>query len=75
MIRTQISLTDEDKSWIERRAKEEGVSIAEIVRRAIRHFRSQPPTRELLARTAGIRTGEDGIARQRRLRGEWPNRS
>lgn len=76
MVRTLISLPQEDKAWLERRAKEEGVSMAEMVRRAIERFRDEPlaeplTTRDLLARTAGIRTGEDGLALQKRLRGEW----
>lgn len=69
-----ISLPEEQRAWVERRAKEEGVSVDEIVRRAIERFRRESEyqplsTRELLARTAGIRAGDDGLTLQKRLRG------
>jgi hypothetical protein len=69
-----ISLPEEERAWVERRAKEEGVSVDEIFRRAIERLRNQSeyqalPTRELVARTAGIRAGEDGLTLQKRLRG------
>lgn len=76
MVRTLISLPKDDKAWLEQRAKAEGVSMAELVRRAIERFRDEAPgeplsTQDLLARTAGIRSGEDGLALQKRLRREW----
>jgi hypothetical protein len=69
-----ISLPEEERAWVERRAKEEGVSVDEIVRRAIERLRNESgyeplSTRELLARTAGIRAGDDGLTLQKHLRG------
>lgn len=75
MVRTIVSLQEEDKAWLERRAREEGVSMAEMVRRAVRQMRvsgaEAPSTADLLASTAGMRRGEDGLVVQRRLRDEW----
>jgi len=76
MVRTLISLEQDDKAWLERRAREEGVSMAEMVRRAVHRLRTEsgappPATEDLLTRTAGIRSGEDGLTVQKRLRDEW----
>ena len=35
MVRTQIQLTDEQASLLKKRAAEEGVSLAEIIRRGV----------------------------------------
>lgn len=79
MVRTLISLERDDKAWLEERARQEGVSMAEIVRRAVRRFRSEggterPTTEELLVRTSGMTRGEDGLTLQKRLRSEWNDR-
>lgn len=83
MVRTLISLEREDKAWLEEHARKEGVSMAEMVRRAVRRLRTEagtepPTTEELLARTAGIArlrgTAEDGLTLQKRLRTEWDDR-
>ena len=76
MVRTLISLEAEEKAWLEKRAREEGVSMAELVRRAVRRMRSEgggegATTAELLTATSGTIAGEDGLVVQKRLRGEW----
>lgn len=77
MIRTLISLEDEEKRWLDRRAKEEGVTMTEIVRKAVKRYRQEceaqgPSYRQLLEQTAGLLSGgEDGLAVQERLRSEW----
>lgn len=78
MIRTLISLEDEDKRWLDRKAKEEGVTMAHVVRNAVRRYREQcerdraePSLEELLRRTSGLWKGGDGLEAQLRLRGEW----
>lgn len=46
MIRTQVSLDRDDYELVKREAKTLGISVAEFVRRAIRHVlppRHQPP--------------------------------
>ncbi len=78
MIRTLISLEDEDKRWLDRKAKEEGATMAQVVRTAVRRYREQcerekgePSLEELLQRTSGLWKGGDGLEAQLRLRGEW----
>ena len=78
MIRTLISLEDEDKRWLDRKAKEEGATMAQVVRTAVRRYREQcereagePSLEELLRRTSGLWKGGDGLEAQLRLRGEW----
>ncbi len=76
MIRTIISLDPEDKLWLDRKAEEENVTMTELVRQAVRRYRAEhetnnPPLERLLQETAGIWPREDGLAYQRRLRGEW----
>ena len=78
MIRTLISLEDEDKKWLDRRAKEEGLTMTELVRVAVRQYREQCETsqaaeslEQLLHRTAGIWREGEGLAYQQAVRDEW----
>jgi hypothetical protein len=76
MIRTLISLDDEDKQWLDSRAKEEGKTMTELVRIAVRLYRQQcesgePSLEQLLQQTSGLWKGIDGLEHQRALRDEW----
>lgn len=76
MVRTVISISEEDKAWLEQKAAEEGIPMTEVVRRAIRVMREKaerehPPIKVLLERTRGMWNGGDGLDYQRRLRDEW----
>ena len=76
MVRTVISLDEDDKRWLDRMAKREGVPMTELVRRAVRLYRRQAPTEgrsldELLQATSGLWKRGDGLRYQRRLRREW----
>ena len=76
MIRTVISLSDDDKAWLDRRAGDEGTTMTEIVRRSVRFYRSvcdpeDADFRALLDRTAGTWTRGDALEYQRRMRAEW----
>jgi len=77
MIRTLISLEAEDKSWLDRKAEEEGVAMTEIVRLAVRRLRDESEAlsfERLLAATSGLWQGEEGLEYQLRIRGEWDDR-
>lgn len=79
MVRTVVSLEEEDKAWLDRRAEEERVSMAELIRRAVRRYResSEPEARslqQLLEETSGIWKGEDGLTYQLGARDEWDDR-
>jgi Arc/MetJ-type ribon-helix-helix transcriptional regulator len=76
MVRTVISLDEDDKRWLDLRAEQEGVSMTELIRRAVRLLRGQTAEdyrslEELLAATSGIWKQGDGLEYQNRLRDEW----
>jgi hypothetical protein len=76
VVRTVISLSQEDKDWLDRKAQEEGVPMTQLVRRAVVLLREQlekdPPTFEqLLEKTGGSWPHGDGLEYQRELRNEW----
>ncbi len=78
MIRTVISLDRENKAWLDRRAKHEDLSMAELIRIAVRQYRERMPPDtasfdELLKKTSGIWKGKDALKHQRDLRQEWRN--
>ncbi len=77
MPRTIISLSAEDKAWLDLRAKEERVPMTELVRRAVREYRQRfgdgapRPLEELLERTRGGWKHGDGLRYQNTARDEW----
>ena len=80
MIRTIVSLDREHKEWLDRRAEMENVSMAELIRIAVREYRERTPSDAdafdaLLERTRGIWTGPEALAHQRALRSERRPRS
>jgi len=76
MVRTVISLDDNDKQWLDREAARQGVPMTRLIRRAVRLLRQQgrtagASTDELLDRTRGLWKRGDGLRYQNRLRDEW----
>ena len=73
MTRTIISLEEQDKSWLERRARETGVPMAEVIREAIRRMQRAEDESfdQVLAATRGLWRKGDGLRYQRKLRREW----
>ena len=80
MPRTIISLSDEDKVWLDRRSRAERVPMTELVRQAVREYRERCDAagssrlRELLGRTRGCWTHGDGLRFQNTARDEWEQR-
>lgn len=80
MPRTLINLDPEDKKWLDREARARHIPMTELVRRAVRAYRTRqesldkPDLQTALAHTAGIWRSEDGLAHQNRLREEWDKR-
>jgi len=62
MVRTQISLADDDVELLERAARMTGASRAELIRRAIREYYGVPPSLD------------DRKTRARRAFGAWRDR-
>jgi hypothetical protein len=73
MTRMLISLEENDRHWLEQRARETGVPMSEVVRQAIRlaQENSQKSMTDLLASTQGLWRQGDGLRYQRRIRREW----
>lgn len=76
MVRTVISVSEEDKEWLDRTARERRVSLAEVVRTAVRHLREEVERDgttwdQVLAETHGLWKRGDGLEWQNRLREEW----
>lgn len=76
VIRTVISITEDDKEWLDRTSARRGVPMTEVVRDAIRRLRATsamdaPDLDELLERTRGLWTGPDGLAWQDQMRDDW----
>ena len=75
-----MSFEQEDKRWLEQRSREEGVPMAELVRRAVRELRNAAAAEpgpagasfeDLLRATSGTWPGGDALEHQRRLRADW----
>jgi plasmid stability protein len=77
MTRLLVNLDEQDRVWLERKARQTGASMAEVVRQSIRHMKKaeQKPFNELLAATSGVWRGGDGLRYQRKVRREWDERT
>ncbi|MEC4895861.1 MAG: hypothetical protein SAL07_22705 [Oscillatoria sp. PMC 1051.18] len=76
MIRTVISFEPDDKSWLDKKAKEQQTTLAALVRQAVKQMRQQdeaesPSFETLLETTRGIWQGKDGLDYQQAIRDEW----
>lgn len=75
MVRTIVSLPEEDKAWLDRVSDEEGVPMTALVRRAVALLRRQAETGArdfgaLLEATIGLWDCGDAVAYQEALRRE-----
>ncbi len=76
MVRTIITLSEQDKKWLDNFSQSRRQSTAETIRMAIRHFKGQVQKKsykECLAMTAGIwKNGKkDANKYVKSLREEW----
>lgn len=77
MARTLINLDPADKAWLDREARLRHVPMTEIVREAVRDYRTRreslarPDLQAALQQTAGIWRVGEGLEYQRRVRAEW----
>lgn len=78
MVKTVVSLDDDDKRWLDKRARSEGLPMTELVRRAVRLYREaeeQPSFAELVQTVRGTWKHGDGLRWQRAIREEWDERA
>lgn len=77
MIRTVVSLDSKDKVWLDKKAHFEHITMTEVVRRAIKHYRqceeihAKKPIESILRETKGLWAKEDGLTYQQKVRTEW----
>lgn len=77
MVRTVVSLSEKDKSWLDKKAAHDHVTMTEVVRRAIKHYRkceqlhSAAPIKKLLDDTHGVWDKGDALDYQSSIRDEW----
>lgn len=79
MVRTIISLDDEEKAWLDSRARQKGVPMTAVVREALAAYRvtqgrPQQDLKQALEQTRGLWHKGDGLAWQEQLREEWDER-
>ena len=73
-IRTIITLSEEDKRWLESYSNAHQVSLAEAIRQGIRRLKDaelQVTYRVLVKSTKGLWKKADGLKYQRKIRSEW----
>lgn len=77
MQRTVISISDQDNKWLDQQAKLRKISKTELVRQAIKSYKSLQGVDQalsfaaLLEKTSGILKVKDGLEYQQTLRDEW----
>jgi hypothetical protein len=73
-LRTIITISENDKKWLENYSKTSGISMAEAIRQGISQLREKEEKnifQVLLKETRGIWGKEDGLEYQEKLRLEW----
>ena len=73
-IRTIITLSEEDKQWLESYSNVHQVSLAEAIRQGIRRLKDaelQETYRVLVRSTKGLWKKGDALKYQRKIRSEW----
>jgi hypothetical protein len=73
-IRTIITLSEEDKKWLESYSNAHQVSVAEAIRQGIRRLKDaelKETYRVLVQNTKGLWKKGDGLKYQRKIRSEW----
>ena len=75
MVRTIVTIEENDKRWLDRFSDQQGRSTAETIRMAIKEFQKKMrggEYRRVLKDTAGLLKGKDDSVRfVRKLREEW----
>ncbi|MEE8621565.1 MAG: hypothetical protein V3W52_04510 [Syntrophobacteria bacterium] len=72
--RTIITLSEEDKQWLESYSRAHQISLAEAIRQGIRRLKDaelEKTYRTIVQNTRGIWKEGDGLKYQRKLRSEW----
>jgi hypothetical protein len=73
-MRTIIDLPDPQLDGLARICQRDGISRAEVIRRAVAAYLDSQPTEEVSAFGLWKHRGEDGLDYQDRIRREWQER-
>jgi hypothetical protein len=76
-VRTIITLSEEDKRWLESYSSLHNVSVAEAIRQGIRTLKElelQENYKALVKNSRGLWKKGDGLAYQKNIRAEWDSR-
>lgn len=76
-VRTIITLSEEDKRWLESYSNIHQVSVAEAIRQGIRKLKEMEldaSYKALVHNTKGLWKKGDGLAYQNKIRAEWNTR-
>ena len=69
-----VTISEDDKKWLDGYSKAKDISVAEAVRQGIyklKEANSNNPYRTLAKKTIGVWRQGDGLEYQQRLRSEW----
>ncbi len=72
--RTIITVSEEDKLWLENYSRSYGISMAEAIRRGITRLKveeGQSTYERIVRHSRGIWQKEEGLEYQKKLRNEW----
>jgi hypothetical protein len=68
-----LSLEDQDKAWLAKQSRDLDISMAEVVRLAVRRMRTaeEESLAKSLEATRGVWRNGDGLKYQQKIRREW----
>ena len=72
--RTIITISDDDKAWLETYSRLRKISMAEAIRRSISYLKTREAEdtyKTLVDKTRGIWQKGDGLEYQKQMRSEW----
>jgi hypothetical protein len=72
--RSIITISDEDKLWLENYSRAHGISAAEAIRRGIARLKDEEDSsvyKKIIQETRGIWKEGDGLEHQKRARCAW----
>jgi prophage tail gpP-like protein len=74
-MRTVVDIAAPERAWLDKKAKEQGISMAEALRQTVRAAREAEREHadflKLMHKVQGTWTRGDGLAWQKKLRAEW----
>ena len=75
-LRTVVDIPPLERAWLDKKAKEQGISMAQALRQTVKAAREAEQKHaaflRLMDKVKGTWTHGDGLAWQKKLRAEWP---